>query len=106
MAEAHLTHIQSVIDTLSRHKDKIQDTLDIAVEDFGFPSYLAACSILKRGESIGTIVPNDKVSEDINKDQLKKMIELVDQVVKLESEIKVVNKALKLKVKKFMKTLF
>lgn len=105
MAEAHFTHIKTVIDTLTRHKEKIEKALDVSVENFGFTNYLAACSILKRTETIGTIVPNHSATENLNKKQLIKLIELVDQVMNLESEICVVDKALRLRVNGFGKTL-
>lgn len=105
MAEAHFTHIENVIDTLSRHKAELQEMLALSPEKFGLAEYLVANSILKRGEQIGTITPDDEVAKNMNRAQLNKLIELVDRIVNLESEISVVDAELVLKVKAFANTI-
>lgn len=48
---------------------------------------------------------DDKVAKNMNMMQLNKLIELVDKVVNLKSEIFVVDAALVLKAKAFAKTI-
>lgn len=79
--------------------------LALPAEKFGLADFLVACTILKRGEQIGTIVPDDEVAKNMNKPQLTGLIELVDKIVTLESEISVADAALVLKVKAFAKTI-